>query len=128
MPRYIADRGDYLKIAVARAIPQVVDPVFPRLHVVQSQQVGGGKICDVDVVAHTGPVTRGVILTKQRELLTLTGNYVQCEGNDVRLGIVPLTDHRTVWQSECASDIEVAQADRAQRTIGNTGGGGDGPI
>jgi hypothetical protein len=102
---YLAGRVDDLLVAVAVAVAEVVDlvPAWPDRR--QGEQVGGGQVGDVNVVADAGAVRGRVVVAVQQQLVALPVSDLEDEGDQVAFRAVPLAQpaHR-------ARGVEVAQA------------------
>ena len=72
----------------------------------QREQVRGGEVAHVDVVADAGAVRGRVVLAVDRQRVAGAGGHLQGDRDQVRLGGVPLPE-----PERGARDVEVAQAD-----------------
>ena len=90
----LADDLDDLAVGEAGAVAEVEDPVSPGVHRVEGQQVGGGQVADVDVVADAGAVGGVVVVAEELELLAAAEGDLQGDRDEVGLRVVPLADHR----------------------------------
>ena len=69
---------------------------------------------DVDVVADAGAVGRGVVVAKDLHALALPQSDLQDDGDEVRLGVMVLTDAAVVGR---AGSVEVTQR-RVPQAVG----------
>jgi len=66
------DRSDHVHdrlVGEAVAITEVVDLVPAGVDGVEGEQVGGFKVCDVDVIADARAVRRGIVVAEDLQLL-----------------------------------------------------------
>ena len=102
---HLAGRVDDLLVAVTVAVSEVVDLVLARPDRRQGEQVGGGQVRDVDVVADAGAVRGRVVVAVQQQLVALPAGHLEDDGDQVAFRAVPLAKpaHR-------ARGVEVPQA------------------
>jgi hypothetical protein len=81
---------------------------------VQREQVRGGQILDVDVVADAGAVRGGVILAEDLQLLPPAGGHLEGYRDQMRLGLMPLTQRPRAGRERRSGHVEVAQTHRAK--------------
>src|SRR6266404_788223 len=71
MTRHAANGLDDLAHTESAAVTKVVDQLVALAQSIQRQQMRAGKVADMDVVAHAGPVGRGIVRTVNRYVLAL---------------------------------------------------------
>jgi len=105
MAGHLAGRVDDLLVAVTVAVSEVVDLVLARPDRRQGEQVGGGQVRDVDVVADAGAIRGRVVVAIQQQLVALPVGHLEDDGDQVAFRAVPLAEpaHR-------ARGVEVPQA------------------
>src|SRR4051794_19474078 len=96
MPGHLTHRLDHLSVGEPGAVAQIEDPVRGRLHGGQREQVRGGQVGDVDVVAYAGAVRRRVVVSEDLEFLPNPGGDLQRDRDQVGLRVVPLTHQYTI--------------------------------
>ena len=73
--------GDDLFDRIAVAIAQVVSAKNTTLaHFFDCGDVCTGEVVDVNIVAHTGAIDSGVVITKERQWIAGSGSGAQCIG------------------------------------------------
>src|ERR1019366_3704991 len=107
-------RFDYFANAEALPIAQVEDEPVVDLKRIERQQVGLGKIGDVDVVTDTGPIRSGVVLSINTDGLAAAERDVENQGNEVGLRLVRFAPRHAARPLGSAGDIEVAKRCIAQ--------------
>jgi hypothetical protein len=105
MAGYLPGRVDDLLVAVAVAVAEVVDLVLAGPDRRQGEQVGGGQVGDVNVVADAGAVRGRVVVAVQQQLVAPSAGHLEDDGDQVAFRAVPLAQpaHR-------ARGVEVPQA------------------
>src|SRR5580692_11436 len=86
----LAGRLDDLPDAVAVAVAQVVDLVPARLDRLEGEEVRGGQVGDVNVVADAGAVRGRVVVAVHHELVALAAGDLEHDRDQVRLRSMPL--------------------------------------
>jgi hypothetical protein len=111
-----ADGVDDLLDGESSAVAEVInEPALGcgfRFEGIEGQDVRGGQVADVDVVADAGAVWGGVIVAEDFDGLAAAEGDVEDERDEMRLGLVGFAagdDARAVLRFRSAGDIEIAQ-------------------
>lgn len=86
-----ADGFDDFADAGAKTVAKVVDKFVVFFQGVEGEQVGAGQVADVDVIANAGAVWRGIVGTKDGEMLAFALSDLQGQRDEMGFGMVIFT-------------------------------------
>src|SRR5207302_1942019 len=92
LARDLLGGAEHLTNAVPTADSQVVAQAFSRLKPLQSQEVRGRQVVDMDVIADTRAVGSRIVGAEYLQRWPLTQNRLQSQRNKMGFGIMILTD------------------------------------
>ena len=92
LARHLFEQCDHFADAVAAADADVVRQAGSRPDLLQREDVRGGQVIDVDVVADAGAVGRRVVGAEDLDVRALAERGLEDERDQVRFGVVVLAD------------------------------------